>query len=356
MHGAILSAGAPLYGRARGGLRRASAETGISRGPLPSGRRPRPAGALRRVGRDAALLRSSPSRSVSTSSAPSTPWCSTRPARCTWSRTGCFWRRSRRPRRSVPCWTQSAAAPTGSARLRVVSDRPPPACRGHWRRFRRWACCVARRLSGASPARASGACIGSTTRSCGCGSEIVAPGRTALAQAARETRLEYWRRHRAGLEAQAWEELCRMAVPFLHRSASPLADLGPWEPAQRYWRRNEPEYDVVARSVDGRRLLIGEAKSAVAAAVGGGVEVPSEPTRDPGGRRTGDRAGRVRAVGRGRSRRGHRRARDRRADGVRRAAVNTVIRCYPKIATESLVSARARSRSPSTRPSTVAIR
>ena len=91
---------------------------------------------------------------------------------------------------------------------------------------------------------------------------VVAPGRTALAQSPRETRLEYWRRHRAWLEAQTWEELCRMAVPFLHRTVSPLADLGPWEPAQRYWRRNEPEYDVVARSVDGRRLLIGEAKSA----------------------------------------------------------------------------------------------
>ena len=90
---------------------------------------------------------------------------------------------------------------------------------------------------------------------------VVAPGRAALAQAPRETRLEYWRRHRAGLEAQAWEELCRMAVPFLHRADSALADLGPWEPAQRYWRRNEPEHDVVARSVDGRRLLIGEAKS-----------------------------------------------------------------------------------------------
>lgn len=92
---------------------------------------------------------------------------------------------------------------------------------------------------------------------------VVAPGRAALAQAPRETRLEYWRRHRAGLEAEAWEELCRMAVPFLHRSDSALADLGPWEPAQRYWRRNEPECDVVARSVDGRRLLIGEAKSAL---------------------------------------------------------------------------------------------
>ena len=90
---------------------------------------------------------------------------------------------------------------------------------------------------------------------------VVAPGRTALAQAPRETRLAYWRRHRAGLEAQAWEELCRMAVPFLHRAESALAGLGPWEPAQRYWRRNEPEHDVVARSVDGRRLLIGEVKS-----------------------------------------------------------------------------------------------
>ena len=50
----------------------------------------------------------------------------------------------------------------------------------------------------------------------------------------------YWGRHRAALEAYAWEEL--------------------WEPAQRYWRGNAPELDVVARSVDGRRLLVGEAK------------------------------------------------------------------------------------------------
>ena len=107
---------------------------------------------------------------------------------------------------------------------------------------------------------------------------VVAPGRTALAQAPRETRLEYWRRHRAGLEAQAWEELCRMAVPFLHRSASPLADLGPWEPAQRYWRRNEPEFDVVARSVDGRRLLIGEAKAAARSLPGASLRFrPSAP-------------------------------------------------------------------------------
>ena len=89
---------------------------------------------------------------------------------------------------------------------------------------------------------------------------VVAPNRTALAEAPPETRLEYWRRHRPRLEALAWEELCRMAVPFLHRTDCPLGALGPWEPAQRYWRGNDPEHDVVARSVDGRRVLVGEAK------------------------------------------------------------------------------------------------
>ena len=89
---------------------------------------------------------------------------------------------------------------------------------------------------------------------------VVAPHRAALAAAPRETRLRYWRRHRPSLESLAWEELCRMAVPLLHRSDTTLAGLGPWEPAQRYWRGDAPELDVVARSVDGRRLLVGEVK------------------------------------------------------------------------------------------------
>ena len=89
---------------------------------------------------------------------------------------------------------------------------------------------------------------------------VVAPHRAALAEAPRDTRLGYWRRYRASLEAYAWEELCRMAVPVLHRYDTPLARFGPWEPAQRYWRGNDPEFDIVARSVDRRRLLVGEAK------------------------------------------------------------------------------------------------
>lgn len=89
---------------------------------------------------------------------------------------------------------------------------------------------------------------------------VVAPNRAALAEAPRETRLLYWDRHRAALEGVAWEELCRMATATLHRADTPLRRHGPFEPAQRYWRGGEPELDVVARSVDGRRLLVGEAK------------------------------------------------------------------------------------------------
>ena len=89
---------------------------------------------------------------------------------------------------------------------------------------------------------------------------VVAPHRAVHAQAPRDTRIGYWRRYRAVLEAYAFEELCRMAVPTLHRCDIPLAALGPWEPAQRYWRGNDPEFDVVARSIDGKRLLVGEVK------------------------------------------------------------------------------------------------
>jgi len=44
---------------------------------------------------------------------------------------------------------------------------------------------------------------------------------------------------------------------------SRLGALGPWEPGAPWWRGSEPEWDIVARSVDGRRLLIGEAKTRV---------------------------------------------------------------------------------------------
>ena len=97
---------------------------------------------------------------------------------------------------------------------------------------------------------------------------VVAPNRAALAEAPHETRLFYWRKHRAALEGEAWEELCRMATATLHRAETPLRGFGPFESGQRYWRGREPELDVVARSIDGRRLLVGEAKWSASQAKG----------------------------------------------------------------------------------------
>ena len=111
---------------------------------------------------------------------------------------------------------------------------------------------------------------------------VVAPHRAALAEAPRETRLRYWRRHRRSLEAYAWEELCRMSVPLLHRADIPLARLGPFEPAQRYWRGGDPEFDVVALSVDGRRMLVGEVKWPAKALAKPEAVVPADTSALPG--------------------------------------------------------------------------
>jgi hypothetical protein len=38
-----------------------------------------------------------------------------------------------------------------------------------------------------------------------------------------------------------------------------LARRGPWQPPRRYWHGTEPEWDLVADSLDGERVLVGEA-------------------------------------------------------------------------------------------------
>ena len=51
-----------------------------------------------------------------------------------------------------------------------------------------------------------------------------------------------------------------MAVPRLHRAVPAIAELGPFDKGQRYWRGNDPELDIVARSVATANMLVGEAK------------------------------------------------------------------------------------------------
>ena len=97
---------------------------------------------------------------------------------------------------------------------------------------------------------------------------VVAPHRSLLATAPRATRLALWGRHRQSLESQTWEDLCRRSVPGLSAAFAGRA----WGPAQRHWRGNDPEFDVVAESLDGTRLLLGEAKWSATPATAGDLQ------------------------------------------------------------------------------------
>lgn len=87
---------------------------------------------------------------------------------------------------------------------------------------------------------------------------VVAPRRAVFAQALPETRIALWRKYQEELVAEEWENLGRRAVPLLKKG--PLAKFGPWLPAGRWWRGQGPEWDIVSLSLDGKHLLLGEAK------------------------------------------------------------------------------------------------
>lgn len=89
---------------------------------------------------------------------------------------------------------------------------------------------------------------------------VVAPRRGLLATAPPAVRSAFWEEARSGLEAAVWEDLCRGMVARAGSAAGRLGGQGPWEPASRFWQRTGPEWDIVSRSLDGRRLLLGEVK------------------------------------------------------------------------------------------------
>jgi uncharacterized protein len=88
---------------------------------------------------------------------------------------------------------------------------------------------------------------------------VVAPHRALLAASPSPARRQLLERYWPSLAAQGWEELGQRQLAGLGK-ASAVGRLGPWSPASRWWRGNEPEWDVVSRSLDGRRVLLGEAK------------------------------------------------------------------------------------------------
>jgi AAA+ ATPase superfamily predicted ATPase len=86
---------------------------------------------------------------------------------------------------------------------------------------------------------------------------VVAPNRAALVAGTAASRRALLDDHWDALVAQAWEDLCRRACASIARG--PVARSGPWQPATRYWHGSEPEWDVVADAIRGRRTLLGEA-------------------------------------------------------------------------------------------------
>jgi uncharacterized protein len=88
---------------------------------------------------------------------------------------------------------------------------------------------------------------------------IVAPHRALLASSRSAQRLALLDRHWPALVASAWEELCRMRVAELAETTR-LGSLGPWERGSRWWQGSLREWDLVSRSIDGRKILLGEAK------------------------------------------------------------------------------------------------
>jgi AAA+ ATPase superfamily predicted ATPase len=88
---------------------------------------------------------------------------------------------------------------------------------------------------------------------------VVAPYRGVLASSGRPARVELLTRFWPQLVSMAWEDLCRKRLPFLH-PRTPLGELGPWRPPSRWWRGEMPEWDIVAESAAGRRLLLGECR------------------------------------------------------------------------------------------------
>lgn len=84
--------------------------------------------------------------------------------------------------------------------------------------------------------------------------KLVAQHRAQLLASGSSARIALLRARWPALVAQAWEELCRDLVTRSGAGGSA------WQSGRRWWHGNHPEWDVVSRSDDEKRLLVGEAK------------------------------------------------------------------------------------------------
>ncbi|MDT8390203.1 MAG: ATP-binding protein [Lentisphaeria bacterium] len=95
---------------------------------------------------------------------------------------------------------------------------------------------------------------------------VVASHRGTLQSASETNRLKMLTDIWPQLRAEAWEELCRQAIPHL------LINDQQWGPSRRHWMVRGPEWDVVTTSLDGSTILLGECKSLNRAATSADLE------------------------------------------------------------------------------------
>ncbi|MBN1603724.1 MAG: ATP-binding protein [Chitinispirillaceae bacterium] len=90
--------------------------------------------------------------------------------------------------------------------------------------------------------------------------QVVGPRKSFLTKAPSDARIALWCEQKDRVLAHSWESLCRDSVPFFspHHTDSLFATQ--WSVASRYWSPNSPEWDIVAESLDGSALLLGEVK------------------------------------------------------------------------------------------------
>jgi len=89
---------------------------------------------------------------------------------------------------------------------------------------------------------------------------VVASRRSVFDSASSSIRKAVWRKHATALFAAEWEELSRAFVVRSERLAKLAGADDFWLPAGRWWHGNEPELDVVAFNGAGDGMLLGEAK------------------------------------------------------------------------------------------------
>ena len=86
--------------------------------------------------------------------------------------------------------------------------------------------------------------------------ETIAPKRSYLMQSHPSSRKKWIQEHLPPLYSIMWEDLCRRALPLLSESwGEPF-----FGQASRFWHAQGKEWDLVSSSLNGKAVLIGEAK------------------------------------------------------------------------------------------------